>query len=104
VFNSGILATGPVRGAKFDYKDAPEPILERVRAIEAVCARHRVPLAVAAVRFPFGHSTIASVVLGAVTPDEVTRNVTAFNASVPAQLWRDLVASGLLREDAPLPS
>jgi D-threo-aldose 1-dehydrogenase len=103
VFNSGILATGPVRGAKFDYKDAPEPILQRVRAIEAVCARHRVPLAVAAVRFPFGHPAIASVVLGAVTPDEVTRNVTSLNASVPAQLWRDLVASGLLREDAPLP-
>jgi D-threo-aldose 1-dehydrogenase len=103
VFNSGILATGPVPGAKFDYSDAPEAILERVRAIEAVCARHRVPLAVAALRFPFGHPAIASVVLGAVTADEVTRNVTSFSASVPAQLWRDLVASGLLREDAPLP-
>ena len=103
VFNSGILATGAVRGAKFDYRDAPEPILERVRAIEAVCARHRVPLAVAALRFPFGHPAVASVVLGAVTPDEITRNASSLGTPVPAELWRDLVASGLLREDAPLP-
>jgi D-threo-aldose 1-dehydrogenase len=103
VFNSGILATGAVRGAKFNYRDAPEPILERVRAIEAVCARHRIPLAVAALRFPLGHPAVASAVLGAVTPDEVARNVASLRVSIPAELWRDLVTSGLLREDAPLP-
>lgn len=104
VFNSGILATGAVPGAKFDYHDAPEPILERVRAIEAVCARHKVPLAAAALRFPLGHPAVSSVVLGAVTPDEVARNVASLNAPVPAQLWSDLVHAGLLRPDAPHPA
>ena len=104
VFNSGILATGAIPGAKFDYRDAPEAVLERVRAIEAICARHKVPLAVAALRFPLGHAAVSSVVLGAVTPGEVARNVAALNMPVPAQMWLDLVAAGLLRSDAPHPS
>ncbi len=104
VFNSGVLATGAVPGAKFDYRDAPEPILERVRAIEAVCSRHGVPLRVAALRFALGHPAVASLVLGAVTPDEVERNVASLNAAIPADLWRDLAAAGLLRDDTPIPA
>ncbi len=38
-FNSGILATGAKPGAKYNYAPAPQPILEKVTKIEAVCAR-----------------------------------------------------------------
>ncbi len=47
VLNSGILATGAVPGAKFNYQPAPEEVLSRVRDIEKHCERHRVPLAAA---------------------------------------------------------
>jgi D-threo-aldose 1-dehydrogenase len=40
---------------------------------------------------------------GAVTPAEVARNVDAFARPVPAALWGDLVAAGLLSPDAPMP-
>jgi D-threo-aldose 1-dehydrogenase len=46
---------------------------------------------------------VSSVVLGAVTPAEVARNVDAFARPVPAALWDDLVAAGLLSPDAPVP-
>lgn len=103
VFNSGILATGAVPGAKYNYRDAPADVLARVAAIESVCRAHGVSLAHAAMRFPLGHPAVASVVLGAATPDEVRRNVAAFAAPVPSGLWDALVAQGLLRADAPLP-
>lgn len=104
VFNSGILATGPVEEALYNYRPAPPEIRERTRRIEAVCREHGVALPVAAARFPLGHPAIASVVLGMVSPDEVARNVAAFETPVPPGLWRDLVAAGLLRADAPLPA
>jgi D-threo-aldose 1-dehydrogenase len=103
VFNSGILATGPVPNAKYDYRDAPPDVLARVGRIDAVCRAHGVALAHAAVQFPLGHPAVSSVVLGAVTPGEVSRNLGAFTRPVPAALWRDLVAEGLLSADAPLP-
>lgn len=103
VFNSGILATGPRPGAKYDYRDAPPDVLARVGRIETVCRAHGVALAHAAVQFPLGHPAVSSVVLGAVTPGEVARNLDAFARPVPATLWRGLVAEGLLSADAPVP-
>jgi len=102
VFNTGILATGPVEGAMYNYRPATPEVLERAGRIEAVCRAHAVPLAVAAIHFPLGHPAVASVVLGAVTPDEVARNVAAFDRTVPPGLWSDLMTEGLLRPDAPV--
>jgi len=102
-FNSGILATGPIPGASYDYAPAPEPVLERVRALERVCQAHGVPLAQAALQFPFGHPAVVSVIPGGQTPDEVERNVATLARATPATLWSDLCAQGLIRADAPLP-
>jgi D-threo-aldose 1-dehydrogenase len=103
VFNSGILATGAVPAAKYDYADAPDGVLARVRRIENVCMAHGVPLPVVALHFVFGHPAVATAVLGGVTPEEVARNVAALTTPIPSALWSDLVARGLLRADAPLP-
>jgi D-threo-aldose 1-dehydrogenase len=104
VFNSGILATGAIEGARYDYKPAPPAILERVRRIEAVCRAHGVPLAHAAMAFPLGHPAVSSIVLGAVTPEEVARNLRGFADEIPAALWSDLRAEKLLRADVRTPA
>jgi D-threo-aldose 1-dehydrogenase len=103
VFNSGILATGAGAGARYNYRPAPPDILARVERIEAICRANGVKLANAALRFPLGHEAVASVVLGAVTPLEVERNIAALAAPIPAALWSDLKSEGLLRADAPAP-
>ena len=104
VFNSGILATGPVPGAKYNYREAPPEVLDKVRHIERVCAAHEVPLATAALHFALGHPAVASVVLGAQSPQEVERNVTALSVSVPGSLWDDLKSEGLLAQHVPVPA
>lgn len=104
VFNSGILATGAIPGARYNYQPAPPAILARVAAIEAVCAAHGVPLATAAMQFAIGHPAVATLILGGVTPDEVRANIGAFTAPVPAALWGDLKQQGLLQPDAPVPA
>jgi D-threo-aldose 1-dehydrogenase len=103
VFNSGILATGAVPGARYNYATPSPSIMEKVSRIDAVCHRHDVPLAHAALRFPLGHPAVSSVVLGAVTPDEVTRNLEALATLIPAELWAELKAEGLLAANAPTP-
>ena len=104
VFSSGVLATGAVPGAHYNYAPAPPDILERVRQIEAVCARHGVPLPAAALQFPLGHAGVASVIPGASRPAQVERNVAAFRHPIPADLWAELKAEQLLSADAPVPS
>lgn len=104
VFNSGLLALPrPAADAPYDYRTAPPPLLERAARIAAVCERHGVTLPQAALAFPAAHPAVASVVVGARSVAEVTRNVALFGRTVPAALWADLVAEGLLRPDAPTP-
>lgn len=96
-FNSGLLAGG----AHFNYEAPPTDILTRVRDIEAVCTRHHVPLAAAALQFPGFHPVVASTVVGMARPQQVARNIELFSHPIPAELWHDLKAAGLLRADAP---
>ena len=103
VFNSGILATGAVDGAKYNYRDAPPEIMAKVAEIARVCAAHGVALPTAAMHFALGHPAVASLVLGAQSPQEVERNVAALSSQVPAALWADLKAEHLLDGDAPVP-
>lgn len=101
-YNSGILATGPKPGAWYNYDPAPKAILERVASIEAVCKRHKVKLAEAALRFPLLHPSVVSVIPGAASPREVAMNVKTMSAKIPKALWKDLKASGLMHKDAPV--
>ncbi|HEX8667553.1 MAG TPA: aldo/keto reductase [Allosphingosinicella sp.] len=99
-YNSGILATGPVPGAWYDYEAAPEPILARARRLQEVCERHDVPLARAALHFPLSHPAIVSVIPGSQTRAEVERNVATFTDPPPAALWRELAGEGLITSEA----
>ena len=101
VFNSGILATGAVAGAKFEYAPAPPQIMDRVRRIEAICQSHGTTIRRAALQFALAHPAVVSVVLGAVKPAEVEANAADAEGIVPAGLWSDLKSAGLLDPAAP---
>jgi D-threo-aldose 1-dehydrogenase len=102
-FNTGILATGPIAGATYNYQPATPEVMARVGRIEAVCRRHGVALASAALQFPLHHPAVASVIPGARSPAEIATNLATFETPVPAALWAELKAAGLLRADAPTP-
>ena len=103
VFASGILATGPVDGATYAYGPASQEIKDKTARIAAVCERHGVPLAAAALQFPLGHPQVAAVIPGAFKPEHVTRNVATFRTDIPVDLWAELKREGLLHPEAPVP-
>lgn len=102
-FNSGILATGAKPGAKYNYSPAPEHVMKRVAAIEAVCKAFDVPLPAAALQFVVAHPAVASFCAGTRTQEQLRQNIAWFNEPVPADFWAALKKNGLLREDAPVP-
>jgi D-threo-aldose 1-dehydrogenase len=102
-YNSGILATGAVKGAMYNYSPAPKDVMNSVARIEAVCKRHKVKLPQAALRFPLTHPQVVSVIPGAVSPAQVTQNLKTLATKIPKALWTDLKAEGLLDPRAPTP-
>ncbi|MBX4867462.1 aldo/keto reductase [Rhizobium bangladeshense] len=101
-YNSGILATGPVAGAQYNYSDAPLHILDKVRRIEEVCLKYNVALSDAALNFPFFHPAVVSVIPGGQSIDQVASNHRGRNRHIPRKLWEDLKSLGLMRDDAPV--
>lgn len=101
-YNSGILATGARKGAYFDYDAAPDSVLSRVARIEAICAAHNVRLVDAAFQFPLMHPSVVSVIPGGQSLAEMESNIAAAAAEIPAALWAELKAEGLMRPDAPV--
>jgi D-threo-aldose 1-dehydrogenase len=102
-FASGILARGPGPGALYRYLPAEPEIIDKATRIAAVCARHAIPLAAAALQFPFGHPSVVSIIPGPVTTEEVRLNLSYMRTSIPGALWADLKAEKLIRADAPTP-
>jgi D-threo-aldose 1-dehydrogenase len=103
-YNSGILATGAVGHATYDYRPAKPDIMARVRRIEAVCARHGVALQAAALQFPLHHPLVASIIPGARSVAEVQANLGFLQQPIPVDFWAELKAERLINPAAPIPS
>lgn len=103
-YNTGILATGAIAGARYYYLPAPAEILERTRRLEGACARHGVPLAAAALQFPLFHPAVASVVVGHEKAAEAAQNLALMRHPIPAALWAELKEERLIPETAPVPA
>ncbi|MEV4276514.1 aldo/keto reductase [Actinoplanes xinjiangensis] len=104
VFATGLLSTArPAPGATYEYRPADGAVLQRARRIASICADHGVELPAAALAFPLLHPAVAAVAVGMRSSHEVDEDVERFTTDIPAGLWRDLVAAGLLPAAA-LPS
>lgn len=95
-YSSGILASGAVEGAYFNYAPASAEVLAHVRAIERLCDSFGISLRAAALRFALRHPAVASVIPGARSVEELDSNLAAVAETVPDAFWTALVDAGLL--------
>lgn len=102
-YASGWLATTD-KSAPYMYGPAPSEIVERSERMHAICKRHDVPLAAAALQFPLAHPSVAAVIPGAKTAAETNQNHRHLNTVIPAAVWETFKAEGLLDPTAPTPS
>lgn len=102
-YNSGILASGAVKDAWFNYAPATADVLAKVRAIEAICTAHAVPLKAAALQFPLHHPCVASVIPGTSSEAQLNENLRMLDSAIPPAFWRDLKSAGLMDAHAPTP-
>ena len=103
-YNSGILTGGVKNDTTHDYVQAPAPLIEKARKIEAVCKRHGVELGAAAMQFPLFHPALCAVIPGALAASEVRQNVERLSVKIPTELWSELKREKLLDPSAPTPN
>ena len=102
-YASGILATGSTGKALYNYAPASDEILQKVKKIETVCARHQTTLAAAALQFCLAHPVIAAAIPGATHSRFVLANIENLSAAIPVDLWAELKSLQLIAQESPVP-
>jgi len=103
VMNSGVLAA-PDAAARFDYLPAPPEIVARARAIGAACERHGVPVRAAAVQLPLAHPAVTGLIAGVRSVEHLDEYPELLRFPIPAALWGELRAEGVLDPGVPVPT
>lgn len=105
VFHGGVLADGadPADKRPLFHNSGPpsEEILAHVRRIEAVCRDFKVPLAAASIQFPLLMPSVAAVVVGMRSVNEVQANLAHFRHPIPPGFWQALRKEELIAAEVP---
>lgn len=91
-YGSGILAKGPSAYPRYMYSTAPQELLARAYKLEAICNRHHVPLAAAALQFSLRDPRITSTIVGMSHSERLTETMKLAHYPFPDELWAELVA------------
>ncbi len=89
-FAGGLLGKGSASGAVYVYQKPSAQILKRVQEIEAICARHGVPLGAAALHASMREPRIANTLCGVSKTAHVALLRDWVERSLPEALWQDL--------------
>jgi D-threo-aldose 1-dehydrogenase len=89
-YGSGILAKGPDAYARYEYREAPSEMVERVRAMEMACREFGVPLAAAALQFSLRDPRVVSTIVGISRPERVEQTIELATHLIPDELWKQL--------------
>src|SRR5215204_3392848 len=91
-YGSGILAKGPDAYARYEYREAPPEMVERVRATESACQELGVPLAAAALQFSLQDPRMISTIVGMSRPERVKQTLDLATRPIPPELWERIDA------------
>src|SRR5215210_5804527 len=89
-YGSGILAKGPDASARYEYREAPQEMVEQVRAMERACREFEVPLAAAALQFSLRDPRVVSTIVGISRPERVGQTLELASHPIPEELWSRL--------------
>jgi D-threo-aldose 1-dehydrogenase len=89
-YGSGILAKGPDAYARYEYREAPQEMVKRVRAMERACGEFGVPLAAAALQFSLRDPRVVSTIVGMSRPERVEQTLELAAHPIPDELWSRL--------------
>ncbi|MGC4193071.1 MAG: aldo/keto reductase [Thermomicrobiales bacterium] len=91
-YGSGILAKGAATYPRYAYQEAPDEMVERTRAYEAICARYDIPLAAAALQFSMRDPRIDVTIVGMSKPERIDQTIALAGVEIPAEAWDEILA------------
>lgn len=95
-YGSGMLAKGPSLYPRYAYSTASEDQLARASQLEAICSRHGVPLAAAALQFSMRDPRVTATIVGLSRPERIEQTIDLAMVQISDACWEEVlpVATG----------
>ena len=84
---------------RYVYQEASDEMLDPIRRIEAICAKHKVPPGAAALQFSMRDPRVASTICGVTKPERVQQTLEWASFPIPAAMWEELKALPFSTDD-----
>lgn len=98
-YAGGVLAKGTSSYPRYVYQEASEEVLDPIRRVEAICARHSVPPGAAALQFSMRDERIASTICGVSRPERVSQTIEWARWPIPEAVWEELADLSFSTDD-----
>ena len=98
-YAGGVLAKGTESFQRYVYQKATAEMLDPVKRVEAVCARHGVPPGAVALQFSMRDPRVTSTICGVSRPERVRETLAWADWPIPEALWTELGALPFAMDD-----
>ena len=98
-YAGGVFAKGTAAHPRYVYQEASDAMLEPVRRVEAICARHGVPTGPVALQFSLREPRIAATIVGVSKPERVQETLEWAACDVPQAVWDELATLPFTTDD-----
>jgi len=98
-YAGGVLAKGTDSFQRYVYQEATAEMLDPVKRVEAICAKHGVPPGAAALQFSMRDPRITSTICGVSKPERVAETIAWSEWKIPDALWEELKALPFATDD-----
>ncbi|MEZ0170992.1 aldo/keto reductase [Microvirga sp. TS319] len=98
-YAGGVLAKGTDSYRRYVYQEASDAMLDPVRRVEAVCARHDVPPGAAALQFSMRDPRITATICGVSRPERVEQTLQWARWPIPQAVWDELEGLSFSTDD-----
>ena len=95
----GVLAKGSAEYRRYVYQEAADAVLDPIRRIEAICARHDIPPGAAALQFSMRDRRVAATICGVSRPERIEQTLQWAGHPIPEAAWDEFMALPAATDD-----
>ena len=98
-YAGGVFAKGSASHARYVYQEADDAMLQPVKRIEALCAKHDIPPGALALQFSMSDPRVASTICGVSKPERVQQTLDWANWPIADAVWEEVAALSYSTDD-----
>lgn len=98
-YAGGVLAKGSDSYPRYVYQEATDDVLDPIRRIEAICAKHGVPPGAVALQFSMRDERITSTICGVSKAERVAQTIEWACWPIPQEVWGELASLPFSADD-----